>query len=159
MPGTDRKLMIAEYLSEAFLSSLQRRREQADSWNRNLRNVSPTRLQRMRWTLRALRHHRLSEDLLTYGKDKTVQDRVSTFEEEWRSRSGRRSASIPWALNDVVSGFWAGGECLSTFLSDKSGLFKVAGDAAQMMSPLLVKALIRFSQEGESRLLGMPADV
>jgi len=29
-----------------------------------------------------------------------------------------------------------------------TGLFKVAGDAAQMMSPLLVKALIRFSQEG-----------
>jgi hypothetical protein len=122
MPGTDRKLMIAEYLSEAFLSSLQRRREQADGWNRNLRNVSPTRLQRMRWTLRALRLHRLSDDLLSYGKDKTVQDRVSTFEEEWRSRSGRRSASIPWALNDVVSGFWAGGRSYEPYIANRNRL-------------------------------------
>jgi hypothetical protein len=33
-----------------------------------------------------------------------------------------------------------------------AGLFKVAGDAAQMMSPLLIKALIRFSQEGTPTL-------
>lgn len=34
----------------------------------------------------------------------------------------------------------------------------MAGDAAQMMSPLLVKALIRFSQEGESKGRHTPAD-
>jgi hypothetical protein len=33
-----------------------------------------------------------------------------TLEKEWRIRSGKRTASIPWALNDVVTGFWAGGE-------------------------------------------------
>lgn len=141
-------LTKAEHLSEAFLSSLQRRREQADSWNRNLRNVQPGRVQRIRWTLKAIWQRRFSEDMLKYGKDQFVTDRVSTFEEEWRARSGRRSPSIPWALNDVVSGFWAGGRSLYPYSADRLGLFKVAGDAAQMMSPLLVKALIRFSQEG-----------
>lgn len=57
----------------------------------------------------ALRHPRLSDDLLVFGNDKTFRERVSTLENEWRSRSGRRIASIPWALNDIVSGFWAGG--------------------------------------------------
>lgn len=53
---------------------------------------------------------------------------------------------MPWALNDIMSGFWTG------------GLFKVAGDAAQMMSPLLVKALIQFSQEGEQTVMYSSAE-
>lgn len=91
---------------------------------------------RIRFVLTACRHTTFPNDLLQYGTDKTFEDRYRTLEMEWRSRSGRRSPSLAWALNDIASGFWAG------------GLFKVAGDAAQMMSPLLVKALIRFSQEG-----------
>lgn len=66
-------------------------------------------------------------------------------ESKGKSRGGRRGkgkgkgkkkyGSVAWALNDTLTGFWSG------------GLFKVVGDAAQMMAPLIIKQLIRFSQE------------
>ncbi|QRV82925.1 ABC transporter transmembrane region [Ceratobasidium sp. AG-Ba] len=44
--------------------------------------------------------------------------------------------SLAWALNDALGkDFWLG------------GLYKVVGDVSQLMSPLLVKAIIRFAQE------------
>ncbi|KAJ7771298.1 ABC protein [Mycena maculata] len=57
------------------------------------------------------------------------------LEKAWREKDGRREASLAWALNDVLgSMFWRG------------GLFKVVSDTSQLMSPLLVKALINFAQ-------------
>ncbi|EJU01052.1 ABC protein [Dacryopinax primogenitus] len=53
----------------------------------------------------------------------------------WRSEdaTGRKVASLAWALNDVFGiGFWAG------------GLFKVFGDTAQLMAPLLSKTIVRM---------------
>ncbi|KZP00831.1 ABC protein [Calocera viscosa TUFC12733] len=54
----------------------------------------------------------------------------------WRSEdkyTGRKRASIAWALNDVFGrGFWAG------------GLFKVVGDTSQLMAPLLSKSIVRM---------------
>lgn len=132
------QLRKAEHLSNAFLLALGKRRQKAAEWNRTLPSRRPKLWQRLSWTLLALRHTSLTKDLRQFGSDQSLQDRVRTFEEEWRQRSGRRHCSIPWSLNDVMSGFWAG------------GLFKVAGDAAQMMSPLLVKSLIQFSQRGKS---------
>lgn len=127
----------AEYLSTAFLAALLKRETAASEWNQGLAKAIPSRRKRIAWLWTALRHTALPPTVSTYGSDKTLRDRIETLEHEWRAKSGRRRASIPWALNDTMSGFWAG------------GLFKVAGDAAQMMSPLLVKALIQFSQEGE----------
>jgi ATP-binding cassette subfamily C (CFTR/MRP) protein 1 len=102
--------MSAEHLSEAFLAALERRRFRANSWNRALPNVRPSRLRRIRWTATALYRRRLGERMLKYGSDRSFQGRLATLEQEWRRQSGIRSASIPWALNDVVTGFWAGGE-------------------------------------------------
>ncbi|KZT61359.1 ABC protein [Calocera cornea HHB12733] len=54
----------------------------------------------------------------------------------WRSEdkhTGRKIASLAWAMNDVFGvGFWAG------------GLFKVVGDTAQLMAPLLSKSIVRM---------------
>jgi len=97
-------------LSEAFLAALERRRDKANSWNRGLSDVQPSRFQRVRWTLIALRQRRFGNDMLEYGPDQSFRERKATLQQEWRRRSGMRSASIPWALNDVVTGFWAGGE-------------------------------------------------
>ena len=64
----------------------------------------------MRWTATALYRRRLGKEMLKYGNDRSFRGRLATLEQEWRGQSGIRSASIPWALNDVVTGFWAGGE-------------------------------------------------
>lgn len=104
------ELISAERLSVDFLASLQRRRSQAEDWNLGLDKVEPGRRRRVRWLWIACRNRKLPRDLLSYGRDTTIRERRLTLEAEWRSRSGRRSASIPWALNDIVSGFWAGGE-------------------------------------------------
>jgi hypothetical protein len=106
------ELKQAEYLSEAFLAALERRREKADTWNQTLSEVQPSRFQRIRWSAKALRQRRMHPEMLKYGKDQSYTDRMATLEQEWRCRSGMRSASIPWALNEVVSGFWAGGGSL-----------------------------------------------
>lgn len=121
---------------------MAKRQRNAAEWNNALPTATPTRYQRLRWALRSLRCRSLPDDLARYGTDGAYSERRRTLEEEWRMRSGRRKGSLVWALNDISAGFWVG------------GLFKVAGDAAQMMSPLLVKALIRFSQQGTSRRSG-----
>jgi len=49
-------------------------------------------------------------------------------EREWREKTGKRKASLVWAMNDSVKWwFWSG------------GLLKVFGDTAQITSPLVVK--------------------
>jgi hypothetical protein len=92
------------------LEALQRRRLAAESWNRGLSNVTASRLQRTKWLMKACLHRHLPKDMLRYGNDRSLRARMITLEKEWRIRSGKRTASIPWALNDVVTGFWAGGE-------------------------------------------------
>jgi len=49
-------------------------------------------------------------------------------EREWRKKTGKRKASLVWAMNDSVKWwFWSG------------GLLKVIADIAQVASPLVVK--------------------
>jgi len=49
-------------------------------------------------------------------------------EREWREKTGKRKASLVWAMNDSVKWwFWS------------AGLFKVVGDTAQGTSPLVLK--------------------
>ena len=124
----------AHYMSTKFLDCLGKRQQKAAEWNSNLRNAEVKWNKRLSWNFRALRS--LPEDFERYGKTDTYSHRRQTLEEEWRRRSGRQRGSVTWALNDVMVGFWAG------------GLFKVAGDTSQMMTPLVTKALILFSQEG-----------
>jgi len=56
-------------------------------------------------------------------------------EKEWRTNTGKKKASLTYAMNAAVFGwFWTG------------GVLKVAGDVLQITSPLLVKEIIRYAQ-------------
>lgn len=88
----------AAYLSKRFNESLERRQKAARAWNENLHKARPGWRKRLLWRIKAMR----------YGKDHA--GRLAALEAEWRSCSGRRRGSIAWALNDVMVGFWAGGE-------------------------------------------------
>ncbi|ORY27673.1 P-loop containing nucleoside triphosphate hydrolase protein [Naematelia encephala] len=122
-------------LSARFLERLAHRQQQAEAWNASLKSRRAPRISRVTWAYQALLKRSLPEDLSAFGSTGSFTERQASLENEWRQRSGRRAASITWALNDVMTGFWAG------------GFFKVAGDTAQLMSPLVVKSLIRFSQK------------
>ncbi|KAF8199630.1 ATP-binding cassette transporter YOR1 [Pholiota molesta] len=51
-------------------------------------------------------------------------------------KTGKKKASLAWALNDSVKWwFWS------------AGLLKVVGDTAQVTSPLVVKAIIKFATD------------
>ncbi|KAF5392368.1 hypothetical protein D9757_001460 [Collybiopsis confluens] len=55
-------------------------------------------------------------------------------EKQWREKDGRKRPSLTLALNDgIAKFFWT------------AGVFKVIGDTAQVTSPLLVKALVKFA--------------
>lgn len=52
-------------------------------------------------------------------------------EKEWREKTGKKTASLAWALNDSVKWwFWS------------AGLFKLIGDLSQVTNPLVLKASI-----------------
>ncbi|KAJ7183174.1 ABC transporter [Mycena filopes] len=55
-------------------------------------------------------------------------------EKKWREVDGKRKASLVWAMNDSIKWwFWTG------------GVLKIMGDTAQITSPLVVKAIIKFA--------------
>ena len=68
-------------------------------------------------------------------------------EHDFRTKHGKKKASLTWALNDVFGrNFWFG------------ALFKIFGDLATAFSPLLIKALITFSTEWQTaEAIGRPA--
>lgn len=145
----DSAYIVAHYLSTLFVEKLGDRQRRATEWNKGLKSRRPTFKQRISWNIRAVLRRSLPKDFDKFGGRGSVKDRRQTYEEEWRRRSGMRRGSVVWALNDVMTGFWAGGKPNQRSRSDRqTGLFKVFGDTAQLMSPLLIKALINFSKEG-----------
>ncbi|KAG8995314.1 hypothetical protein FRB94_009286 [Tulasnella sp. JGI-2019a] len=118
----------AGLMSKKLDESWKRRCERAKDWNAKLDSgeMRAPVMKRMKWTLRSL------------GR----QDRYEVYERRWREVDGRREPSLVWALNEVLGrSFWAG------------GFFKVIGDTAQLMGPLLSKEIITFAQKrakGES---------
>jgi ATP-binding cassette subfamily C (CFTR/MRP) protein 1 len=142
------KTREARLLSDKFMDAYTRREIEAKAYNARLLDptdpVQPSRLQRFKWHLELTLHprrHKISSIPIGNGIDgpklSSKAQRMHVLEEEWRQGSGRRKASIVMSLNETMSGFWAG------------GLYKVLGDVAQLMCPLLTKALINFSKEGE----------
>ncbi|ODO00356.1 hypothetical protein I350_06992 [Cryptococcus amylolentus CBS 6273] len=125
----------AQPLSTRFMECLEIRQMKASEWNESLPTATPTRKQRVKWAFTAATKRRLGSEYARHGSDSTYNERRATLEKEWRECSGKRHGSVTWALNDTLSGFWAG------------GLFKVFGDTSQIMIPLLVKSLINFSKE------------
>ncbi|WRT65384.1 uncharacterized protein IL334_002327 [Kwoniella shivajii] len=115
--------------------ALDKRQQDARKWNEALPTAHPTTRQKVSWRTRALFHYSLPNDLSSFGEADSYAHRLHALEVEWRNRSGKKRGSVSWALNDVMTGFWAG------------GAYKVAGDVSQLMVPLLIKALINFSKE------------
>ncbi|TFK40142.1 ABC transporter transmembrane region-domain-containing protein [Crucibulum laeve] len=101
------------------------RLEKAKTWNDKLEAglISPGFYKRGIWVLKSLLAGR------------RFSDQLSTYEQAWRKGHGRKHASLALALNDTFGlFFWSG------------GIFKVFGDTAQLMGPLLVKAIINFAK-------------
>lgn len=67
-------------------------------------------------------------------------------EKEWREKTGKRKASLAWALSDTFGWyFWS------------AGFIKFVGDLSGAFSPLVVRAIIKWSTEYEyARTLGTP---
>ncbi|KAJ9102573.1 hypothetical protein QFC21_002974 [Naganishia friedmannii] len=136
----------AGLLGSKFAAAYRKREVSAKEYNARLidpmKPLRPSRYRRFKWRLGLAVHPRRhkSSDLPTIKASidsgtSTSGRNLQAMEEEWRNGSGKRKASITMALNDTMSGFWAG------------GLYKVLGDTAQLMAPLLTKALINFSKE------------
>lgn len=90
----------AGVLSAKLDESWARRVKEAENWNTQLANgtVTPGYLRRVVWSVQAARSGR------NYAKRRT------SLEKNWRENSGRKHASLAWALNDTFGiSFWAGG--------------------------------------------------
>ena len=148
------KTREARLLSDKFMEAYTRRELEAKTYNVGLIDhvnpVRPSQLQRFKWHLQLTIHPRrhknaslpVANGFHNAGTEATSKaQRLQILEEEWRHHSGRRKASIVMSLNETMSGFWAG------------GLYKVIGDTAQLMCPLLTKALINFSKDGEAQFM------
>ncbi|KAL1410098.1 hypothetical protein Q8F55_004101 [Vanrija albida] len=125
----------ADYLSDKFLANLERRQKAAAEWNEQLPTAVPKWTTRTKWAWTAATKHHLPPAFAPYGSDKSYAERKATLEAEWRGHSGKKKGSITWALNDTFPNFWWG------------GVYKLVADEAQLMAPLVVKALINFSKE------------
>ncbi|KAF9510627.1 hypothetical protein BS47DRAFT_1395826 [Hydnum rufescens UP504] len=59
-----------------------------------------------------------------------------TRERQWRQQDGKKKPSLAFAMNDAVKwSFWSG------------GLLKIIADMAQIASPLVIKAIIKYVSE------------
>jgi hypothetical protein len=107
----------AEAIGKAIVESFQRRHEAAQAYNKRLDagEIKPAIYKRIFWTVRGNYDQRFNN---------------------WKSKDGRRKASLTLAMNDSVFWwFWIG------------GILKLVADVAQMTSPLLVKEIIKFAQK------------
>ena len=102
-------------LSEKLVSNLMARQDKAAEFNRLLEDPNtPLPL----W-------QRITFPLLPNRKAR---------EKDFRTKSGKRTASLGWALSDTFGAyFWMG------------GTFKIVGDLAQSTTPLTLRALIKWS--------------
>ncbi|KAG1887345.1 ABC protein [Suillus subluteus] len=128
-------------LAAKLEAAWQRRVEAAADWNARLESgeVSPSLFKRAGWAMRAI--SRNSEK-----QGATWSERCAAFQSHWRESEGRKEASLTWALNDVFRGmFWMG------------GVFKVFGDTAQLMGPIVLRQIIVFAQErSDATIAGTP---
>ena len=98
----------AAFIANKIVTSFEARQEKANSYNTRLANgeVKPG-WRAIWWSIRGNRNER---------------------EKHWREVSGKKKASLAYAMNDSVKWwFWS------------AGIMKVIGDTAQVTSPLLVK--------------------
>lgn len=136
-------------MSSKFMVNLEKRQVNAAKWNAELPAATPKWTKRVRWATKAVRP--LPPKVKKYAKGQGYAAKRAAFEDEWREHSGKKHGSIAWALNDTFPKFWLAGMSwqMSTPLGQllTVGFFKVLADEAQLMAPLLIKAIIRFSQQ------------
>lgn len=116
----------AGVLTAKLDAAWDRRVKAAVLWNERLANgeIHPSLFKRAVWTFKAL------------SSPSSFCERRAELETHWRNFDGRKRASLAWALNDTLGKeFWLG------------GIFKVIGDTSKTMGPLVVKAIIKFSQK------------
>ncbi|KAH9068491.1 ABC transporter [Lactarius deliciosus] len=107
----------SEVIANLILESFEARRREADEYNIRLSNGE----------IKPPLKLRLMSVLLGDGEGRLRQ---------WVEKDGRKQPSLTLAINDSVKWwFWS------------SGILKVAGDTAQVMSPLVLKFLIKFATE------------
>ncbi|KAH7884664.1 ABC protein [Phlebopus sp. FC_14] len=132
-------------LSKKLEEAWARRVEAAADWNRRLdaNEIEPPFLTCVSFAFRALPFLPYNK---TQAKTGTYSERRSALERHWREVDGRKEPSLTWALNDVFGRmFWIG------------GIFKVVGDVAQLMGPIVLKAIITFAEErSAARAAGEP---
>ncbi|KAH7925482.1 ABC protein [Leucogyrophana mollusca] len=121
----------AETMASKLEAAWARRVKAAAEWNERLDNgqIRAGCFKRTVWAIQTL--------ALRGDKDgHTWKERREGRERRWREVDGRKKASLAWALNDVFGRvFWLG------------GIFKVFGDTSQLMGPLILRAIIDFSEE------------
>lgn len=100
----------AEHLSVLLLEKLEQRKQKADRWNQSLATRAPSKWQRLRWSIKAIRKGKFGPSFDEYGSSGTYLQRQELLEREWRQCSGKREASLTWALNEVFPSFWWGGQ-------------------------------------------------
>ncbi|KAI6025620.1 ABC protein [Pisolithus orientalis] len=122
-------------LVEKLEAAWFKRVKAATDWNVRLEKgeIHPSVLRRLVWAITAIP----SEMDRKHGSEKrNYSERRAALEKHWKDVDGKKAASLAWALNDVFGwSFWLG------------GIFKVFGDTAQLMSPLVLKAIILFAEE------------
>lgn len=131
---------LALTLSAKFMANLEKRQKRAAEWNAKLPTATPAWNLQIKWAILAIFQRHLPQ-YAAYGSDSTYAERRATLESEWRSQSGRKRGSLAWALSDTLPRFWW------------AGPYKIVGDLAMMMVPLLIKELIIFAAQGKSDLL------
>lgn len=110
----------SEQIAKRIVDSFQRRHQAAEEYNTRLASgeIQPEFHRRIWWSLRGDPHRR---------------------EEQWRTKDGKKRASLAMSMNHAVLWwFWSG------------GILKLIGDIAQLTSPLLVKEIIKFAQRSYS---------
>ncbi|KAH8995030.1 ABC transporter [Lactarius akahatsu] len=107
----------SEVIANAILDSFEARRKKADEYNTRLSNGE----------IKPPLKLRLMTALRGDSGERLRQ---------WVEKDGRKQPSLTLAINDSVKWwFWS------------SGILKVAGDTAQVTSPLILKSLIKFATE------------
>ncbi|KAF8509514.1 ABC protein [Hysterangium stoloniferum] len=105
-------------------TSWEKRVKQAKEWNAKVKagEIRPNSTRKCFWAMKAL------SGILRDG----WRAKYTIYLDKW----SHQEASLAWALNDTFGWqFWIGGGA------------KVFGDAAQLMGPLLAKAIINFGKE------------
>ncbi|KAI9439890.1 ABC transporter [Lactarius indigo] len=107
----------SEVIANAILDSFEARRKRADEYNTRLANGE----------IKPPLKLRLMSALRGDGEERLRQ---------WVEKDGKKQPSLALAINDSVKWwFWSG------------GILMVAGDVAQVTSPLILKSLIEFATD------------